>query len=76
MDIQTRKLNFIESFLLLQNDSVLTKLETILKSAARNPISIAKNGYDKELEQANERIENGDFFTAAEVINIVSQWKK
>ena len=36
MDIQTRKLNFIESFLLLQNESIIIKLENLLKFATEN----------------------------------------
>ena len=29
MDIQTRKINLIESFLHLQNDAIITKIENI-----------------------------------------------
>lgn len=75
MDIQTRKLNFIESFLLLQNESIIIKLENLLNSAPQNTISASHYAYNEELEQANQRIENGEFYTAEEAENLVNKWK-
>lgn len=75
MDIQTRKINLIESFLHLQNEVIIDKLEKILKKESKllEVNSIAT--YIKELEAANERIEKGSFYTQEEIENVVLEWK-
>ena len=75
MDIQTRKLHFIESFLRLQNETVIAKLESLLQSENKNIQNTSLLDYNNDLEQANERIENGSFYTSEEVENLVGQWK-
>ena len=75
MDIQTRKLYFIESFLRLQNETVIAKLESLLQSENKNIQNTSLLDYNNDLEQANERIENGSFYTSEEVENLVGQWK-
>lgn len=75
MDIQTRKLNFIKSFLHLQNEKVIAKLESLLQSENKNIQNASLLEYNNELEQADERIENGSFYTSEEVEKLVGQWK-
>ena len=75
MDIQTRKLYFIESFLRLQNETVIAKLESLLQKKNKNIQNTSLLDYNNDLEQANERIENGSFYTSEEVENLVGQWK-
>lgn len=75
MDIQTRKLNFIESFLHLKNEKIIAKLESLLQSENKNLQNTSLLEYNNDLEQAEERIENGSFYTSEEVENLVGQWK-
>ncbi len=70
MNIQARKISFVQNFLNLKNESVLTQLETILLSE-----NIELNQYNEELIEADSRIENGDFFTNSQVLNLVKEWK-
>ena len=75
MDIESRKLHLIESFLRLQNETVIAKLESLLQSENKNIQNTSLLDYNNDLEQANERIENGSFFTSEEVENLMVQWK-
>lgn len=75
MDIQTRKLNFIKSFLHLKNEMVIAKLESLLQSENKNIQNASLLEYNNELEQADERIENGSFYTLEEVEKLVGQWR-
>ena len=75
MDIQTRKLHFIESFLQLQNEKVIAKLESLLQSENDTMENASLLEYNNDLNQANERIENGSFYTSEEIKNSVGQWK-
>jgi hypothetical protein len=72
MDLTTRKYNFIQKVFEV-NESVFEELEKIInKTEETQPISLQQ--YNEELNQANSRIENGDFYTAEEVAKITSQW--
>ncbi len=75
MDIQTRKINLIESFLHLQNESLLSKLENILKKESKLIEVNSLSDYNKELQEANTRIEEGSFFSQEEIENTVLEWK-
>lgn len=72
MDLATRKYNFIQKIFEV-NESVFEELEKIINETEEaKPISLQQ--YNKELNQANSRIENGDFYTAEEVAKMTSQW--
>lgn len=71
MDIQTRKINLIESFLHLQNESIIFKLENILKKESKLLEVNSITNYNIELEAANERIEKSSFYTQEEIENVV-----
>lgn len=75
MDIQTRKINLIESFLHLQNDAIITKIENILRKEDKLIALNSLFSYNQELENANNRIENGSFYNQEEIEKIVSEWK-
>ena len=75
MDIQTRKINLIESFLHLQNDAIITKIENILRKEDKLIALNSLFSYNQELENANNRIENGSFYSQEEIEKIVSEWK-
>lgn len=70
MNIQTRKINFVQTFLNLKNKSILTKLETILLTE-----NIELIEYNEELIDADNRIEKGNFLTNSDVMNLVKEWK-
>lgn len=74
MDIQTRKLRFIQAFLKLQSEEAISQFEKLLK---RTMESAGKEKFDAfTIEELNERIskseedfENGRFKTTAELLS-------
>lgn len=72
MDLATRKYNFIQR-LFEVDENLFDQLELVLDTnKSPNPISIKQ--YNFELEESNTRIENGDFYSGAEVDKITSKW--
>jgi hypothetical protein len=72
MDIQTRKIEFVQEFLKLQNEELIARLESLLRS------SKSKNGDLKPMttEELNDRIlkseqdfESGRFKSTSELLS-------
>lgn len=72
MDLATRKYNFIQRLFEIDED-VLDKLEQILETK-KNSKSTSLKQYNAEINQANLRVENGDFYSSEEVEKMASQW--
>ncbi len=72
MDLATRKYNFIQKVFEV-NETVFEELEKIINETAKNKL-IDLQQYDNELNQANLRVENGDFYTSEEVTKMTSTW--
>ena len=73
MDLESRKYEFIRQLIKVEEPGIMDRLEEILKqetSSGRD--SIAQ--YNKDLDEAIEEIEKGEFFTQEEVYNIVRKW--
>lgn len=72
MDLVARKYSFMQRLFEVDED-LFNKLEQVLETKkSLNPISLKE--YNVELNQANLRIENGDFYSEEEVEKITSQW--
>lgn len=72
MDLATRKYNFIQR-LFEVDESLFDQLEQFLDSKkSTKPISLEQ--YDTELNQANSRIESGEFYSSEEVDKITNEW--
>lgn len=78
MDLQTRKLQFIESILSIRNEKVIGKLEELLRKEQQKEDSqrIGIEQYNKELNEANSRIESGDYTSHEEVKKESARWLK
>jgi hypothetical protein len=55
MDIQTRKISFIQEFLRIQNEEIISSLEKLLK--VRKSEFFAKENIPMDLEQFNKEID-------------------
>jgi len=80
MDIQTRKLNFIQEFLRLRNIKLIEKLEKILLEdkaedyeANLKPISI--DNFNKMVDKSIEDAKQGNVSDARELKESVKKWK-
>lgn len=72
MDISKRKYRLIEK-VLTANEPTLEKLEEVLNDELEYS-EIDTEQYNKELEEAEERIKNGKFYTQEEVREMVKKW--
>ena len=72
MDLATRKYNFIQKLFEVE-ENVFEQLEEFLDNNTKTQ-TISIDQYNIELEQANSRIESGDFITNEEVEKNSAQW--
>ena len=73
MDLEARKYKFIQQ-LSEVNETLLDKLEYVLKNGLQNSERITLEDYNKEIEEAIEEIEKGEFHTQNEAKKIADQW--
>lgn len=78
MDLQTRKLHFIEAILSIGNEKVIEKLEALLKKeqAKEDGQRVSIEQYNRELEEANSRIESGQYTSHEDVTKESATWLK
>ena len=74
MDIQSRKIEFIQSFLKLQSEEMLSQFEKLLKKAKKTDAEKEFNPFT--IEELNERIlisendfKKGNFKTTSEILS-------
>ncbi|MCU0413389.1 MAG: hypothetical protein MUE91_03150 [Ignavibacteriaceae bacterium] len=80
MDIQTRKINFVQEFLRLRNIKLINKLEKILLEdkakdyeANLKPLSI--DNFNKMIDKSIEDANQGNVVSARELKESVKKWK-
>ena len=76
MDLQTRKLRFIESIISIGNEKVIEKLEALLKKEQQKEDNqrISIEQYNRELDEADSDIDKGKFYTQDEVDKMSGKW--
>ena len=75
MDIQARKLEFIQEFLKVQSEEVLSKLEQILSKSENSefkPMSI--NQFNAEIDESIKNSREGNVITAQELKEEIKEW--
>ena len=78
MDLQTRKLHFIEEILSIGNEQVIEKLEALLKKEQKKVEGkrISIEGYNKEIDEANSWIKSGKYASHEGVKTDSETWLK
>ena len=62
MDIQTRKIAFVQAFLKLQNEELVSLFENILSSETKNEFeSMTVSELNERIDQSEKDFENGDY---------------
>lgn len=79
MDLQTRKITFIQEFLSIQNEEIVTRLENFLKKEKKNdadnefsPMSIEE--FEKRIDQSMDDSKNGRVIDANDLLKEVEKW--
>jgi len=68
MDIQTRKIEFVQAFLKLQSEELISLFENILNSETKDdvkPMTIEE--FNSRIDQSEKDFENRDYKTHEEV---------
>lgn len=79
MDIQTRKLNFIQEFIKIQNEDVVSRFEKLLSKEKINPDN--RDISPMTIEEFNKRIdlsladsENDNITEINDLLDEISKW--
>lgn len=77
MDLQTRKLNFIQDFLKLESEKAISQLEKLLQKETQSnselkPMTIKE--FQKRIDQSTEDSENGRLTESSKLISEIEQW--
>ena len=80
MDIQTRKINFVQEFLKLRNIKLIEKLEKILledkaKDYEANLKPLSLDSFNKMVDKSLDDTIQGNFVDARELKVSVRKWK-
>jgi len=76
MDIQTKKIHFVQEFLALSNEAIVDKLESILrKEKLKNDTQrISIEQYNKELEEAEAEMDRGEYISHEDFKKQMDKW--
>jgi hypothetical protein len=77
MDLQTRKLNFIQDFLKLESEKAISHLEKLLQKETQTnsemkPMSMKE--FQKRIDQSTEDSKNGRLTENSKLISEIEKW--
>jgi hypothetical protein len=79
MDLETRKITFVQEFLRLQNEEIVIGLEKLLRKKKKDlfekkltPMSMEQ--FNREIDQAMDDSENGRIISAKELKKKMHKW--
>ena len=70
MDLQTRKIEFVQEFLKLQSEELISQFENMLKKKTQNklkPMSVIE--LNSRIDKSENDFKNGKFKTTAELLS-------
>jgi len=74
MNINTERALLIKELQQVEDVSLLKAIKAILHYGLKNEGRISIEQYNRELEEAEARIDRGDFFTQEEVEKMAKKW--
>ena len=77
MDLQTRKLNFIQDFLKIESEKAISHLEKLLQKETQNnselkPMKMKE--FQKRIDQSTEDSKNGRLTETSKLISEIEKW--
>lgn len=70
MDLQTRKIEFVQEFLKLQSEELVSQFENLLKNKAQQnvkPMSVIE--LNTRIDKSEDDFKNGKFKTSSELLS-------
>jgi len=79
MNLETRKIAFVQEFLGLQNEDIVSGLEKLLRKRKtelldKKPKPMSMEQYDAEIDQAMEDSKNGRMIKATDLKAKIQKW--
>ena len=79
MDIHTKKLHFVQEFLRLKDESLIDKLNNLLKTERKKKIEkelkpLSKKEFNDMIDSAESDSKNGRLTSARELKNEIDSW--
>ena len=80
MDLQTRKIHFIQEVLRIKNEKIIEKLEKILHQERKKVIEkelspMTVEEFNALIDSAEDDSENDRMYNAGEILNDIDTWK-
>ena len=80
MDIISRKLSFVQEFLRISDEKLITKLERMLRSERNKRISkelnpMTMDEFNEMIDSSDEDFKNGRETETNELLKIIETWK-
>lgn len=75
MDIQTRKLEFIQEFLKLQSEEIISRLERVLKNIDDDTKPFSIEEFNSRIEKSLEDSKNENVTESKDLISEIKQWQ-
>ncbi len=79
MDIQTKKINFVQEFLRLKDEEVINKLDSLLKLEKKKKFEQEARPYSEEefnaiIDKSEKDSKDGKVISADDLKNIIDTW--
>ena len=77
MDLQTRKILFVQEFLKLESEKAITHLEKLLQKEAKSDSAFAPmsmQDFQKRIDQSSDDSKNGRLTETGELISEIEKW--
>jgi len=79
MDIQTRKIKFVQKFLNLQNEELISRLGKLLhsknKSSENDFKRMTMDEFNRRIDKSMSDSKNGKLTMASDLISEIQEWK-
>ena len=76
MDIQSRKLEFIQEFLKVQSEELITRLEKLLKTNNEDEVSsLTIDEFNSRIDESMEDSKNERVIGSNELLSEIKQWQ-
>ena len=80
MDIQARKIHFVQEFLRVADDELVTKLESLLRIERKKKLDeelhpMTLKEFNEIIEKSEDDFNNGRVIEARNLVNHIDTWK-
>lgn len=75
MDLQTRKIEFIQEFLKLQREEIIAKLEKLLKTEKTNEVKAFSEQLNARINASLKDSENDKVINSNDLLSEIKTWQ-